>query len=316
MRIFFQRRFCAIVCAGSLSFASGCAIHPLPEDVAPLKTVEIVDHIRCEMYDALRHQIVLIFDYTDNAEAHQIARDIEAHPGRSLKEFEGKIKLLKPVYQHRINAYASTTIGYGFRFNITEQNVAKADVFFGLPWNPLSNFVVKANSTLDKTRTNTRRFFKVETFKDLLLSSDCLGQPLNEANIVYPITGSIGLRNVVDDFFKLTTRGAKTVQDDSKDVRNFSEQLTFTTAISGSINPRVQLSPVTDAFKLAEAGADLTASRTDIHELTLTFDLGTGFDPHALVAGAPARSDAVIRELSTLRLLDAAERGGAAVVVP
>lgn len=291
---------------------SGCAVHPLPEDVAPLNTVEIVEHIRCEMYEALRHQIVLIFDLSDSAEAHEIARQIEAQPERPMSEFQSQIRLLKPVYQKRIAAFKGTTIGYGFRFNITEQDVAKSSLNFGLPWNPLSNFTLNATAGLDKKRANTRRFFKVDTFEDLLLSNECLSKPLNDANLIYPITGKIGLDNVVYDFVKLTTRGAKTYAD-PKDVKNFSEQLTFTTQISGSLNPKVKVSPHTDHLKLADASVELSATRTDIHELTLTFDVGTNFNLTG-TTGPLARKEAVVQELNTLRFLDAVERGGGAVV--
>lgn len=294
---------------------SGCAIHPLPEDVARLDTIEIVEHIRCEMYDALRHQVVIGFQLSDSEAARQVAHEIESHPDRSLKEFLGKVELLKSDYKNRFGAFRGTTIGYGFRFNITEQDVATADLNFGLPWNPLANFGLRAGAGIDKRRANTRRFFKVETFEELLLSNDCLGKTLNEANIVYPITGKIGLRKVVEDFIKLTTRGAKTSAD-SRDVKNFSEQLTFVTEISGSVSPSVKLAPVTDQFKLANASGVLSARRTDVHELTLTFDVSKDFDLAKVIAGQPARRDAVIKELNQLRFLDAVERGGGAVVVP
>ena len=234
---------------------SGCAIHPLPEDVARLDTIEIVDHIRCEMYDALRHQVVIGFQLSDSEAAHQVAREIEEHPDRSLKEFLDKVELLKSQYKNRFGAFKGTTIGYGFRFNITEQDVASANLNFGLPWNPLANFALNTSAGIDKRRANTRRFFKVETFEELLLSNDCLGKPLNEANIIYPITGKIGLRKVVEDFIKLTTRGAKTFAD-PRDVKNFSEQLTFFTELTGSVTPSVRVAPVTDQFKLANANGE------------------------------------------------------------
>lgn len=294
----------------------GCAIHPLPEDAAPLNTVEIVDHVRCEMYDALRHQFYLMFFYSESAAARAVARDIKARTDRPLQDFKDKISLLKPVYGQRLKAFAGTTIGYGFRFNITESNIAKSELNFGLPWNPLSNLTLKAGAGIDKKRANTRRFFKVESFEELSLSTDCLQRTLDRENFVYPITGTIGLEKVVDDFVKLTTRGAKTASSDAKDVKNFSEQLTFTTQMSGSLNPKVKLSPLTDHFKLADASVELMATRIDVHELTLTFEVDKGFELKALAEAAPQRRASVIQELNTLRLLDAVERGGRAVVVP
>lgn len=300
--------------AAALSLMTGCAIHPLPEDVAPLNTVEIVEHIRCEMYQALRHQVVLAFQLSDNGPAHAVAREIEAHPERSLQDFQGQINLLKPVYQRRVKAFKAVTIGYGYRFNITEQDIARSELNFGLPWNPASSFNLRAGGGLDKTRSNTRRFFKIDTFEELLTSTDCLAKPLRDPNIVYPITGEIGLTTTVSDFIKLSTRGARN-DPDARDVNNFSEQLTFTTEISGTIAPTVRLSPMTDAFKLASANGELTARRRDVHELTVTFGLGKAFATE--IAGAPTRRDAVIQELNTLRFLDAVERSGngAGVVV-
>ncbi len=192
-----------------LAVLAGCAIHPLPEDVAPLNTVEIVDHIRCEMYQAVRKQIVLIFRLSGTSEALRVADDIERHPEKSLKEFQVKQHLLKPVYVNRIKAFGTTEIGYGFRFNITEQNAASTDLLFTLPWNAADIFTLRAGGGIDKRRANTRRFFKVENFEELALSFDCLARELNPPNFIYPITGVIGLENVVDDFAKLSTRGAR-----------------------------------------------------------------------------------------------------------
>lgn len=290
----------------------GCAIHPLPEDVAPLNTVEIVEHIRCETYAALRHQIVIAFEGSQRPEARDIGRMIKDDPSLPLEKFRNKTTLLDPVYQKRVAAFRTTTIGYGFRFNITEQDVAKSELNFGVPWNPLSNFTLKAAGGIDKKRANTRRFFKVDTFEELLLSKDCLNKTLNAANFAYPITGTIGLDGVVDDFVKLTTRGARS-EGDSKDVKNFSEQLTFTTEISGSITPKVKVAPVTDRFKLADASGELSAKRTDVHELTLTFAIGKDFDLTAVSKRSDNGRQAVINELNSLRILDAVERGGGAI---
>lgn len=307
MRFAFSRRLGALFAVPAA--VAGCAIQPLPENYAPLNTVEIVEHIRCEMYDAMRQQIVLIFDLTGTDAAKAVAREIKDHPERPLQDFQDKVKLLKPDYQRRISAFKATAIGYGFRFNITEQDVAKGEVNFGLPWNPLSNFTLKAATGIDKKRTNTRRFIKVDSFEELLLSKDCLNTALNAQNFVYPITGTIGLANTVDTFFKLATRGART-ESDQKEIKNFSEQVTFTTELSGTLNPKVKLSPLTDHFKVADVSGELTAKRTDIHEVTITFDVGKGIDPRGLAATAAVRRNNVVDELNTLRLIDAVERIG------
>jgi hypothetical protein len=299
--------------AAAFASLAGCAIHPLPENVARLDTVEIVDHIRCEMYQALRRQIVIGFARSDNTEAQAVAREIEDNPQRPLEDFQGRIGVLKTVYRNRVKAFKATTIGYGFRFNITEQNLARSNLNFNLPWNPLSNFGLNASASLDKSRTNTRRFYKVESFEELLFSKDCLAKELRGPDFVYPITGEIGLAKTVEDFIKLTTRGART-DGDAKDVKNFSEQLTFSTEISGTVAPRVRLSPVGDAFRLADANGELTAKRRDVHELTVTFALGRDFSTDLVADGAPSRRQSVIQELNNLRILDAVERSGGIVI--
>jgi hypothetical protein len=49
----------------------------------------------------------------------------------------------------------------------------------------------------------------------------------------------------------------------------FSDKLTFTTKLVGGLKPSVKLSPVKGRFRLAEAAADLSADRTDVHKVTV-----------------------------------------------
>ena len=80
----------------------------------------------------------------------------------------------------------------------------------------------------------------------------CDGQ-LVQANYVYPITGRIGIDRMVHDFVELTLFGSLTepkAAPGAAGAPTMVDELTFTTAFSGSVNPVVVFTPVTPAFQL------------------------------------------------------------------
>jgi hypothetical protein len=48
------------------------------------------------------------------------------------------------------------------------------------------------------------------------------------------------------------------------------DHLTFTTTVSGGVHPKIVLDAVPASFRLVEAKGDFSASRKDIHEVTVT----------------------------------------------
>ena len=76
------------------------------------------------------------------------------------------------------------------------------------------------------------------------------------------ITGSIGLRKVVETFVEISEQGG------AKD--SFVDTLTFTTEVGGSLNPSVKLNPVPNSFRLVSANATLAADRKDVHRVVIS----------------------------------------------
>lgn len=81
----FLARLCIISCASV--FATGCSMHPLPEDISPASTVVIVKSIRCEAL-------------------------------AGLESFRAEEKL------RAASIIKATFIGFDFRFDISEANSA------------------------------------------------------------------------------------------------------------------------------------------------------------------------------------------------
>jgi len=89
---------------------------------------------------------------------------------------------------------------------------------------------------------------------------------------IYPITGNIGLNEVVDTFIELINLKAGTT--------NMSEELEFTTKLLGGIKPEVALSKlVPNQLRLISAELDAQADRTDVHKVTVTLIFRAGPPP-------------------------------------
>jgi hypothetical protein len=94
----FIRLFAALA---TLSLFSGCAIHPLPEDVAGVDTYYIVRQIRCETSEILRQFVIAWLD--DLGRDHgdiprdPIARDLASRYEREPESINGFHAGLFPV---------------------------------------------------------------------------------------------------------------------------------------------------------------------------------------------------------------------------
>lgn len=107
------------------------------------------------------------------------------------------------------------------------------------------------------------------------LSGLCRPDFLVGENILYPISGEIGMKQLVQEFVQLAIFGDLT-GDLSKDFTakpgpsQLAEQLEFTTTIDFSVTPKITFSPVPLAgLRLAEASYTGQAQRKDLHKLTV-----------------------------------------------
>lgn len=235
----------------------GCALHPIPDDVSPFSTEMIVRYGRCEMRSEIIGYINDIFQDTFTGDGI----------GKLIKDTRGKVKDKKKLSdpEQQLLKLAKVGVVYSFDFNITEHNKAGADAGFRLPG--LTSVVdAGATTALDVTRQGQRVFGTEDTWEDLITRRALCPPPsLPQAlpgNFIYPLTGSIGVNRVVRTFIDIEEQGG------GKD--HFVDTLTFTTQASGGADASIKLDPVPNQFRLVSATAAASASRLDIHKLTLS----------------------------------------------
>src|SRR5262245_5581262 len=236
---------------------SGCSVHPIPDEVPPyVPTQEIVKSARCEMRLGLFDEVKRLLN----------ERGITGFDVGALQTHEGRAAIfstppppLKPI----LDEYGEVAVAYDFNFDITEADDLNANLAFKLPFTAPRVFDLGASGSLHKIRRAKRTFRSQESFRDLILRDQWCGnfEP-HDKNILYPITGSIGLRKVVQTFMALSEQGG------GKD--NFVDVLTFTTTIGGSLNPSVKLNAVPNSFRLVSASVGLSAERKDLHQVTIS----------------------------------------------
>jgi len=242
-------------CLVTLAFPlAGCSMHPLPENFAlnfpRASTFDIVQKVRCEAQAGL--------------ERFKNSR----HPGQ--------IKLI----------IDSTSIGYDFKFVMTETNNATGGNlhFTRKPGNPASDGSLDIDLTggATKSRMNTRTFRLVEDLADVA-KADCSAEALR-ANLAYPIVGRLNVEDVVYTYIRLermsTLRDPKEDQgdiaiptDDPLNPRKrsgvFSEQLLFRTSLKLGATPTLTVSAVAGSFRLTNASVNGQIKRVDAHDVII-----------------------------------------------
>src|SRR5262249_19543538 len=97
-------------------------------------------------------------------------------------------------------------------------------------------------------------------------------------NHVYPITGRIGVKGMIQNFIELTLFGSLGgPQSNVKGPPTLVDQLSFTTELSGSVNPIITFTPVGGGLHVADASLSASVDRKDLHKVTVGLAIaGTG----------------------------------------
>jgi hypothetical protein len=236
----------------------GCAAHPRVDDVTRKSTVAIVKQIRCE--------------------ARQAVLDYAYH--------------YKDSSPFNIN-YKTAAIAYDFTFDITEENKAGADATWRLPYTLGAGdfFSLFANGHFDRNRFTHRTFRIIDSFEELYNTkcNDVLPQP---ENLIYPVSGEIGMYEVIKTFIKTQQIGNNLAGE----VFTYSDTLTFNTFVLAGVQPSLVVSPFPDRFRLASANGDFSSSRRDIHQVVVSMagdkPRGPGARTSGTALGATARATA------------------------
>lgn len=268
---------------------SGCAIHPLPEDVTGVDTYHIVRQIRCEARETIRQEVLkwlrkLAADHDEVAAG--LLLKYEADP-ESINGF--RPDLFKGARYSQVRSigklFLDAGIAYSFDLTMTENNDLTAGLTFTKPFSqPV--VTLGAGAGAKRRRTNDRVFTVTDTFGYLLTKLNtevrgyryCDGQ-LAGPNYVYPIAGRIGIDRMVHDFIVLTlfaNLSEPTAKPGAGGAPTLADKLTFTTALNGSLTPTAIFAPVTNSFQLTNATLTAGADRTDIHQVTVGLAVSTG----------------------------------------
>lgn len=274
-------------CAAALvtaSLISGCAIHPVPEDVTGLDTADIVKQIRCETRDAARRVIrerlerlagpgrnstaqSLLAQFEENPEAMDGFDPNSAFPGLENKQIRN---LFTVIY--------STAIAYSFDLTMYEANKLSAGASFLGPW--ADPFTLGLGGTADRSRQNQRAFTITDEFSFLLtrLNTDKFGRRycdgrITGPNYVYPVAGQIGIYNTVYTFFQLSIfenlSPGKNAAEASAKSPPLADKLTFITDVGISATPSVTFAPFKSGFRPTGATGTGSLGRKDTHDVTI-----------------------------------------------
>ena len=270
------------IAAGLALGLVGCSMHPLPENVSPASTFDIVERVRCEVLEGLSH-----FEPEEQARANKII--------------------------------ASTKIGYDFDFLITELNRStsgrleyKRAAFKGTN----KGFFLDLSASSQRIRSNTRAFRIIDNLADLKAEkAERCARTTTTANGLYPITGATGMAEIVRTYVKLEILTDLARGDDQGTV--FSDELHFRTILSAGVSPKLELRTIAGDFRLSHTSFMGTVKRDDAHSVTVAMTRGPG-DPDLVATvvslGDPARAaipplqgEPLIRPYRTLRRLAASQ---------
>jgi hypothetical protein len=248
----------------------GCAIAPTTENVTGFSPQMIVRKCRCEMREAVKDKLAVTLIAFGDAKARQTGHDLlNDRIDVSTVNLLGLDNRLRGY----ISKYARSAVAYNFSLGGTEVNNVGTDG--GL----LHTFLNGTRSLgfsagMDRSRQNVITINQSDTFVGLLrdIKDDYCLDKNTEKNYFYPITGNIGFARMLDSFIDLSefsnlagptenTQGAPTV----------GYSLEFSTTITGSITPKIELSAIRDEVRLSSASIGTTLSRTDVHKLIFAF---------------------------------------------
>ncbi len=274
-----------VIAALGAMLGTGCAIHPVQRDVTGVPTLDIVEHIRCETRLAVQDKAIERLRSYGREQASRLADDLSSIRGQPW-DFNPDKNLPDPNERAFYDRYIQTGIAYDFTFDIAEDNKA---TLLADPVRLITNgtFGIGLTGSSEFNRRNSRHFVMSDTFQNLLLhpKKPCADR---QPNFAYPIAGSIGMGELISTFIDLNEDKPLAHQSSSSQV--FADTLTFTTTLTGSVSPHVEIAPLGHNFGLASpTTAVASGQRLDTHMLIIGLSMTSTAAPRrAAVAAAPA----------------------------
>lgn len=257
----------------ALSCALGaCSIHPLPENVTGVRTLDIVRKIRCEARDAIVYEALEYLH--NNGYPNFTEQDL-----LSIKRFKWRepVKSVLPYFED-----AGIVLAFTLDMAETDGIVASADII-----KPLTHgtFTLSPSAGDTVKRENMRVFTVVDNFLELIaLAYDdkkyCDFTP-SSPNFQYPMVGEIGLHEIVRTFLYLAlfnglgAKGTNPFEEAalSRGPPAMADTLTFTTTITAGLPAKVSFSTVGLRFQDMDANITPSVMRVDTHSVIVGLGL-------------------------------------------
>ncbi len=270
----------SVVAAGCL-LLGGCAIRPMPEDMSGVPTTIIVKQIRCETRQAIKDFALDWLTFERNLELGRVDRrsyeiGLQFRQGRPLSQFTPE--LFQGRVRHVVGIFYETGIAYNFTLGMKEENNLNTEINLLKPFTT-SNRTLGISAKADRSRRSERIFTITDSFRSLFrLPEDyCAGEAFGRSynyvappNYIYPITGEIGIKNLIADFINLTLfDGLGGPRDNTGAPPTIADTLEFITTIGGSLTPKVVFSPAGTNLQVVDASLRGDVSRTDNHTITM-----------------------------------------------
>jgi hypothetical protein len=268
---------------------SGCAIHPLPDDVAHISTPNIVRQIRCETRQAIIDSFLgFLTDKGNNqvnSNGYQKVDDRSLAIGNATKQaYDDDHDSITTFDPKILSGFARSTVqllfntGIAYNYDLTGLEKSNIDPTANLTRPLPISTLLSANlmGNFDRSWQNDRSFTITDNAASLVkVHANYCTKFLVEENIVYPIAGKVGMEKMIQDFLQLTlfeNLNGETTKDTittSSGPPTMVDQLNFQTTIGGSATPMAVFAPAGTAFQFMNASMVLSASRMDTHILTV-----------------------------------------------
>jgi hypothetical protein len=250
-----------ILLVGGVQLFIGCAIHPLPDDISRETTYSIVQKVRCEARAEVKAQVARML-------THSAVPAVQAMDAEHVLDKLEAIRRDDPALAGIIDKYKASVIGYAFTFKIKATNDEGGSAQLKLPFSH-GELKLGLGGQVKRDRESDRKIDVIETFAELH-ALQCGDVSAPHDNLLYPITGSIGMGEMMRSFLYLS----ESMKLDMAD-KKFVDTLIFTTRIASvGVQPSIVLKRFpTDRFRLASASAKIAYEREDMHQVivTLTF---------------------------------------------
>ena len=178
-----------------------------------------------------------------------------------------------------------TFIGYDFTFTMTEDDNANSGLLEFKHLIGGGSFALELNGGLEKKRSNMREFRVIESLVQLL-AAECNGIT-PAVNLMYPITGHVGIDEVVRTY--LSIEKLTNLKDQNTEHLIFSDTLEYTTFLTGTIKPSLSVNAIAGEFKVTRANISGVADRRDVHKVVIAITR-SGTSTSKLARGASLTS--------------------------